>query len=197
MFFRVVNSTPPWYNFISRIRSGHDSPVQAHPLPAVFILQNIKAHTSRYYKNHPKAAKDKPPRLPLNCKRTKNACRGWCSSQYVKGRPPMLSACQGTAIQIANFIQMKGTDAFRVLSRAVCAFVRRWCCYCSPLQRVRFLPSFAVIVCAWVRLCALARCLRLFICRLRGFYCFCNTLSALHAFARLCGLYCSRVWLVI
>lgn len=114
--------------------------------------------------------------------------------QYVKGRPPMLSACQGTAIQIANFIQMKGADAFRVLSRAF-AFVRFVTCYLfRTLQRVRFLPSFAVIVCAWVRLCALARCLRLFICRLRGFYCFCNTLSTLHAFARLCGLYCSRVY---
>lgn len=93
----------------------------------------------------------------------------------------------GTAIQIANFIQMKGTDAFRLLSKAFArSFVRFvTCCSFGTLQRVRFLPSFAVIVCAWVRLCALARCLMLFICRLRGFYCFCNTLSTLHAFARL------------
>ena len=59
----------------------------------------------------------------------------------------MLSACQAAAIQIANFIQMKGTDASSVLlSRAVCVrslrsllFVRVRCkgcvfsfvrCYC-------------------------------------------------------------------
>ena len=40
-----------------------------------------------------------------------------------------------------------------LLSRAVCAFVRFvTCCLFRTLQRVRFLPSFAVIVCAWVRL---------------------------------------------
>lgn len=103
-------------------------------------------------------------------------------------------AFQGTAIQIANFIQMKGACVCRFCFRRLLrSFVRFVTCYLfRTLQRVRFLPSFAVIVCAWVRLCALARCLRLFICRLRGFYCFCNTLHALHAFARLCGLYCSR-----
>lgn len=95
------------------------------------------------------------------------------------------------AIQIANFIQMKGTGVCRLCFRGLFAFVRFVHCYLfRTLQRVRFLPSFAVIVCAWVRLCALARCLRLFLFRLRGFYCFCNTLSTLHAFARLCGLYC-------
>lgn len=92
-----------------------------------------------------------------------------------------------------------------LLSMAVCAFVRRGCnfiatrckgcafafvrCYCLRVV-VRVCVCF---VCAGALACTLARCLRLFICRLRGFYCFCNTLSTLHAFARLCGLYCSRV----
>lgn len=93
----------------------------------------------------------------------------------------------GTAVQTANFIQMKGAVVCRLCFRRLFAFVRSpWLqFYCNALQIVRFLPSFAVIVFAWVRLCALARCLWLFICRLRGFYCFCNTLSTLHAFARL------------
>ena len=89
------------------------------------------------------------------------------------------------------------TDEGRVclpflLSRAVCVRSPWLQCYCNALQRVRFLPSFAVIVCAWVRLCALSRCLRLFICRLRGFYCFCSTFVRLARFRASCGLYCSR-----
>lgn len=92
----------------------------------------------------------------------------------------------GTAVQTSNFIQMKGTGVCRFCFRGLLrSFVRRGCNNCNSLQRVRFFPSFAVIVCAWVRLCALARCLRLFLCRLHGFFCFCNTLPTLHAFARL------------
>ena len=114
--------------------------------------------------------------------------------QYVKELSPMLSACQAAAIQIANFIQMKGTDASSVLLSkafarsfaslpAICSGRCKGCAFC-----LRSLLLFAR-GCA----CTLARCLRLFFCRLRGFFCFCNTLPALHAFARLCGFYCSRV----
>ena len=79
--------------------------------------------------------------------------------QYFKGRSPMLSACQAAAIQIANFIQMKGTDASSVLLSK--AFARSFAVAAMLLQRAAkgaLFPSFAVIVCAWVRLCALSRC---------------------------------------
>lgn len=80
----------------------------------------------------------------------------------------------------------EGDVCFSVAFEGCLSFVRRGCCYFNALQIVRlFLPSFAVIVCAWVRLCAFARCLRLFFCRLSGFYCFFSHLSTLHAFARL------------
>ena len=72
-------------------------------------------------------------------------------------------AFQGTAIQIANFIQMKGACVCRFCFRGL--FVRSFAVAAMLLQRAAkgaLLPSFAVIVCAWVRLCALARCLRLF-----------------------------------
>ena len=80
-----------------------------------------------------------------------------------------------------------------LLSRAVCVRSLRYLLFVQDAAKGALFPSFAVIVCALVRLCALARCLRLFLCRLHGFFCFCSTLPVLHAFSRLCGLYCSRV----
>lgn len=62
-------------------------------------------------------------------------------------------AFQGTAIQIANFIQMKGA--------CVCRFCFRGLLRVRSLRSMLFVwvrckgalfPSFAVIVCAWVRL---------------------------------------------
>lgn len=111
--------------------------------------------------------------------------------QYVKGRSTVRPLFFGTAIQIANFIQMKGTGVCRFCFRGL--FVVRSLCaavIASLLQIVRFCRRRLLLFargCACVRF---SRCLRLFICRLHGFFCFCNTLPALHAFARLCGLYC-------
>lgn len=105
--------------------------------------------------------------------------------QYVKELSPMLSACQAAAIQIANFIQMKGTDASSVLlskafarSFAVAAIIATRCKVCAFCLRSLLLFARG---CAF----ALARCLRLFICRLRCFYAFailCTpcTLSRVH-----------------
>lgn len=101
----------------------------------------------------------------------------------------LISVCQGSsadAVRLSLALKYKFQTSFRWRARMLfgCfrrlfAFVRFVTCYLfRTLQRVRFLPSFAVIVCAWVRLCALARCFWLFICRLRGFYCFCSTLPA-------------------
>lgn len=111
------------------------------------------------------------------------------------------SVCQGTFNGASAFLWHCNTncklhsDEGRgglpfLLSRAVCVRSPWLQCYCNALQRVRFLPSFAVIVCAWVRLCALARCLRLFICRLRGF------LLLLQYFARL-ARFRAFMWLVL
>ena len=123
-----------------------------------------------------------PPILQAHLKRLQgvmliSVCQGTFNGAH---------AFQGTAIQIANFIQMKGACVCRFCFRRLFAFVRFVpCCSFGYAAKGALFPSFAVIVCAWVRLCALARCLRLFICRLRGFYCFCNTLPTLHDFARL------------
>ena len=90
---------------------------------------------------------------------------------------------------------MKGACVCRFCFRWLFAFVRRGCCYCNALQRVRFFIRSLLLFARGCACGALSRCLRLFLFRLRCFFCFCNTLHALHAFARLCGLYCSRVWL--
>ena len=100
----------------------------------------------------------------------------------------------GTAIQIANFIQMKGA--------CVCRFCFRGLLRVRPLRSLLFVwvrckgYAFAVFSCYCLRVGALVCACTLFeavFCRLRGFFCFCNTLHTLHAFARLCGFSCSRV----
>ena len=58
-------------------------------------------------------------------------------------------AFQGTAVQTANFIQMKGTGVCRFCFRWLFAFVRRGCCYCSPLQIIRFCRR-RLLLCALV-----------------------------------------------
>ena len=75
-----------------------------------------------------------------------------------------------------------------------CAFVRFVpCCSFGYASKGAL---FAVVRCYCLRVGALVCACTLFeavFCRLRGFFCFCNTLHTLHAFARLCGFSCSRV----
>ena len=100
----------------------------------------------------------------------------------------------GTAIQIANFIQMKGADAFRVLSRAVCVRSLRYLLFVQDAAKgalFAFVRCYCLRVGALVCACTLFEAVYLPFARL---LCFCNTLPTLHAFARLCGLYCSRVY---
>ena len=103
-------------------------------------------------------------------------------------------AFQGTAIQIANFIQMKGAYVCRFCFRGL--FVRSFAVAAMLLQRAAKGALFAFVRCYCLRVGALVCACTLFeavFCRLRGFFCFCNTLHTLHAFARLCGFSCSRV----
>ena len=72
-----------------------------------------------------------------------------------------------------------------LLSKAVCrSFASFPAVRSGTLQRVRFFLRSLLL---FLRGCAfaLSRRLRLFSCRLRGFFCFCNTLHAVRTFARL------------
>ena len=137
----------------------------------VYVTKHTSAHfeiLQESSKSSKGQAASPPPILQVHLKRLQGVM--------------LISVCQGTFNGASAFLSRCNTNCKLhsdegdgrlpfLLSRAVCAFVR---CYC-------------------LRVGALARCLRLFICRLRGFYCFCNTLHTLHAFARLCGFSCSRI----
>lgn len=162
------------------------------------MLQNIQAHTSRYYKNHPKVAKDKPPRLLLYCKRTKNACRGVM----------LISVCQGSsadAIRFSLALQYKLQTSFRWRARMLFGCFRR-------LLRVRSFASLPAV--RLVRCKGCAFCLRSLLLFARGcacvrlhavWCCLFAVCAAFIAFAILCPpctlsrvlwlvLYCSRVY---
>ena len=103
----------------------------------------------------------------------------------------------GTAIQIANFIQMNGADAFRVLSRAVCVRSLRYLLFVQDAAKGAL---FAFVRCFCLRVCALVCACTLFEAVYLPFavlLCFCSTfvhLARFRAFMWLvlyCSLFCA------
>lgn len=121
----------------------------------VYITKYKSAHFARYYENNRKAAKEKPPRLLLYCKRTKKRLQGVMLIQYVKEHSTVHPLVFGTAIQIAYFIQMKGTE--------VCRFCFRRLLRVRSLRYLLFVQDaakgalFAVVRCYCLRVGALSR----------------------------------------
>ena len=108
----------------------------------------------------------------------------------------MLSACQAAAIQIANFIQMKGTDASSVLLSK--AFARSFAVAAMLLQRAAKGALFAFVRCYCLRVGALVCAFALFeavylpFARLFLLLQYFAHLARFRAFMLLV-LYCSRV----
>lgn len=96
----------------------------------------------------------------------------------------------GTAIQIANFIQMKGTDAFRVLSRAVCVRSFRYLLFVQDAAKGAL---FAFVRCYCLRVGALVCACTLF----EAVYLpFALLLLLLKYFVHL-ARFCAFMWLVL
>ena len=99
-------------------------------------------------------------------------------------------AFQGTAVQTANFIQMKGACVCRFCFRRLFVVRSPWVLLLQPAANCSlfaFVRCYCLRVGALVCACTLFEAVYLPFARL---LCFCNTLPALHAFARLYGLYC-------